>query len=85
MWLCQELEVTQLCWLHQYLSPCNLYQKCKIFSGVTTAFQANVFLNITRKLLIPYGKTLYFCRTTNKLLLDARLLWQSFITDSCQQ
>lgn len=29
-----------------------------IFSGVITAFQANIFLNVTRKLLIPYGKAL---------------------------
>lgn len=27
-----------------------------IFTGVITAFQANIFLNVTRKLLIPYGK-----------------------------
>lgn len=30
----------------------------KIFSGVITAFQANIFLNVTRKLLIPYGEAL---------------------------
>lgn len=29
-----------------------------IFTGVITAFQANILLNVTRKLLIPYGKAL---------------------------
>lgn len=36
----------------------DLPQKRKAFSGVITAFQANIFLNVTRKLLIPYGKAL---------------------------
>lgn len=56
---------------HHHLSPCLTStavpvpltaEAClwdlRFFSGVITAFQANIFLNVTRKLLIPYGKAL---------------------------
>lgn len=67
---CRGQEVARLCWPPGPLpSPdqhhCagatdsrDLPLRHSIFSGVITAFQANIFLNVTRKLLIPYGKAL---------------------------